>query len=127
VPNQCPSQPPERARSTKLQRSGRTKPRQADSRAAESQVYELAPDFLTHSLRTIADKAHVGHPRDSPCHIGYIAEESVANLAEARECQISFTPLDSSKVTLVQSAILGKTVLAKPLDLPLGLNPATQP
>jgi hypothetical protein len=78
-------------------------------------------------LGTIADKAHVRHPRNSPCQIGYIAVEPLANLAEDREGQISFTPLDSSKVTPVQSAILGKTVLAKPADLPLGLNSATQP
>jgi hypothetical protein len=53
--------------------------------------------------------------------------KSVANLAEDRESQISFAPLDSSKVTPVQSAILGKTVLAKPENLAFGLNPAAQP
>jgi hypothetical protein len=42
----------------------------------------------------------------------------VANLAEVREGQIS---LDSSKETPVQSTILGKAVLAKPMDLTVGL------
>jgi hypothetical protein len=45
----------------------------------------------------------------------------VANLAEVREGQISFTSLDSSKETPVQSTILGKAVLAKPMDLTVGL------
>jgi hypothetical protein len=53
--------------------------------------------------------------------------KSVANLAEDREGQISFAPLDSSKETPVQSTILGKAVLAKPQRLAFGLNPATQP
>jgi hypothetical protein len=51
----------------------------------------------------------------------------VANLAKDREGQIPFAPLDSSKVTPVQSTILGKAVLAKPMDLAFGLNPAAQP
>jgi hypothetical protein len=56
-----------------------------------------------------------------------IAVKSVANFAEDREGQISFAPLDSSKVTPVQSAILGEAVLAKPQNLAFGLNPAAQP
>ena len=51
--------------------------------------------------------------------------ESVANLAEDRKSQISFTPLDSSKETSVQSTILGESVLANPQQLPFGLNPVT--
>jgi hypothetical protein len=50
--------------------------------------------------------------------------KSVANLAEDRESQISFTPLDSAKMTSVQSTILGKAILAKPWDLAFGLNSA---
>jgi len=53
--------------------------------------------------------------------------KSVANLAEDREGQVSFTSLDSSKEAPVQSTILGKAVLAKPKDLAFGLNPAAQP
>ena len=53
--------------------------------------------------------------------------KSVTNLAEDREGQISFAPLNSSKETPVQSAILGKVVLAKPKGLAFGLNPAPQP
>jgi hypothetical protein len=53
--------------------------------------------------------------------------KSIANFAEDREGHISFAPLDSSKVTPVQSTILGKAVLAKPQNLAFGLNPATQP
>jgi hypothetical protein len=53
--------------------------------------------------------------------------KSVANLAEDREGQISFAPLDSSKETPVQPTILGKAVLAKPQNLAFGLNPSAQP
>jgi hypothetical protein len=53
--------------------------------------------------------------------------ESVANLAEDRKRQISFTPLDPSKETSVQSTILGKSVLANPQHLPFVPNPVTQP
>ncbi|HEU5237516.1 MAG TPA: hypothetical protein VFU37_10265 [Pyrinomonadaceae bacterium] len=53
--------------------------------------------------------------------------KSIANLAEYREGQISFAPLDSSKETPVQPTILGKAVLAKPQNLAFGLNPAAQP
>jgi hypothetical protein len=51
----------------------------------------------------------------------------VGNLAEDREGQISFAPLDSSKETPIQSTILGKVVLAKPKGLAFGLNPVSQP
>jgi hypothetical protein len=53
--------------------------------------------------------------------------KSIANLAENREGQISFTPLDSPKETSVQSTILGKAVLAKPQNLAFCLNPMAQP
>ena len=53
--------------------------------------------------------------------------KSVTNLAEDREGQISFAPLDSSKETPIQSTILGKVVLAKPKGLAFGLNPVSQP
>ena len=66
-------------------------------------------------------------PAESPCHIGNIAVKSVTNLAEDREGQVSFAPLDSSKETPVQSTILGKVVLAKPKGLAFGLNPVSQP
>jgi hypothetical protein len=71
--------------------------------------------------------ADVRCPRNSLCHIGNIAAKSAANLAEDREGDVSLASLDSSKVTPVQSTILGKAVLAKPQGLAFGLNPAAQP
>ena len=53
--------------------------------------------------------------------------KSVANLAEDREGQVSFAPLDSSKEAPVESTILGKLVLAEPQGLAFGLNPVPQP
>jgi hypothetical protein len=63
-------------------------------------------------------------PGNSLGHIGNIAVKSVANLAENRESQISLTPLDSTKITSVQSTIFGKAMLAKASDLAFGLNSA---
>ena len=48
--------------------------------------------------------------------------KSVANLAEDREGQIPFAPLDSSEETPVQSTIPCKAVLAKPQGFAFGLN-----
>jgi hypothetical protein len=78
-------------------------------------------------LLAIFKDADVRCPWNSLCDIGNIAVKSVANLAEDREGQISFAPLDSPKVDSVQSAILGKAVLAKPQGVTFGLNPVPQP
>jgi hypothetical protein len=70
-------------------------------------------------LRAIATDANVRDPGNPPCHIGNIAVKAVANLAEDREGQISFTPLDSSKETPVQPTILGKPFWLNPRILRL--------
>jgi hypothetical protein len=79
------------------------------------------------ALSTVANGAYVRHPRNTLSDVGNIALQSTANLAEDREGQISFTPLDSAEVSPVQPTILRETVLAKPAHLPFGLNPAPQP
>ena len=75
----------------------------------------------------MADGRCVRLPGNSSGQIGDIAVESVANLAEDREGQISFTPLDPAEVTPVQPTVLCKPVLTEPERLPFGLNPAPQP
>jgi hypothetical protein len=88
---------------------------------------EYDPLAAAADLITVVRSAIVRRSRNSSCHVGNIAAESVTNLAEDREGDISFTSLDSSKVTPVQSTVRGETVLAKPLGLAFGLNPAAQP
>lgn len=78
-------------------------------------------------LLTAVKVANVRRPRNSSRHFGDIAAKSVTNLAEDRESQISFTSLDSSEVTSVQSTLLGEAVLAEPPSPAFGLNPAAQP
>jgi hypothetical protein len=52
--------------------------------------------------------------RNALSYPSHITVQLVTNFAENQKSQISFTSLDSSKVTPVQPAFVGKTVLGKP-------------
>ena len=59
-------------------------------------------------------------------YLGHIALQLATDFAEDYKSQISFTSLDSSKVTPVQSAILSKAVLGKPEKFAFRPDPAAQ-
>jgi hypothetical protein len=59
-------------------------------------------------------------------YLGHIALQLATNFAEDDKSQISFTTLDSPKVSPVQSAILSKAVLGKPEKFSFRPDPAAQ-
>jgi hypothetical protein len=78
-------------------------------------VRKQTANLLT--LLAIFKDADVRCPWNSLCDIGNIAVKSVANLAEDREGQISFAPLDSPKVDSVRPQSLAKPFWLSPRAL----------
>jgi hypothetical protein len=78
-------------------------------------------------LAGIARATEIRDPRNTLRYIGDIALKAVTNLAEDGKRQISFTPLNPSKMASIQSTILGKIVLIKPKGLASDLDPAPEP